>query len=168
VQKTKLKETPSMVTEELYGFPKSGPLTTVLEQSGVDRIDLWTRKDIQLMLNEYFAKHELVSPKNKRMIIMNIGLFHAIRSKSDEFDELERDAVVVKFCDKLVPHHVIQLGEERVVRKGILEPIRICVKKRQNRMVTLLWGVEPFGIALEELMERLKLKCASAATCIAF
>jgi translation initiation factor 2D len=160
----KPKEIPQMTVEEVYGFPKSGPLNRVLDESGSESQTLWTRKEIQLMLHQYFEKNELVVATNKRMIKMDPVLFDAIRSKGDHFDELERDAIVLRFCDKLLPFHILTTGETKTVKKGSMEPIKISVKKRQNRLVTLIWGVEPFGIELEPLMERLKIKCASAAT----
>jgi translation initiation factor 2D len=162
----KAKEIPSMTVEDMYGFPKSGPLNRVLDESGIEIQTLWTRKEIQVMLYRYFDKNELVVPTNKRMIKMDPILFDAIRSKGDTFNELERDAIVLRFCDKLLPFHILTAGESKIVKKGSMEPIKVSVKKRQNRLVTLVWGVEPFGIELEPLMERLKIKCASAATCI--
>jgi translation initiation factor 2D len=51
------------------------------------------------------------------------------------------------------------------LRKGTLQPIKIAVKTRQGRkMVTLITGMETFGVDPDEMAEELKKIRAGSAT----
>ncbi len=56
-------------------------------------------------------------------------------------------------------------GESGTIKKGMLQPIKIAVKTRQGKkMVTLITGMETFGVDPDEMAEELKKICAGSAT----
>ena len=57
------------------------------------------------------------------------------------------------------------IAADGALRKGSLQPILISVKTRQGRKtVTLISGLETFGIDIEDFAEELKKLCAGSTT----
>lgn len=124
------------------------------------------------IFEEHVTKHSLVSPDH-RHIILDDDLARAVGVKNPRPGEaLSREETlrrlragvawsvsiggVVRWVNRLTPTNA---------RKGALQPITMAVKTRQGRKtVTIVAGLETFGVDVDDFAEELRKLCAGSAS----
>ncbi len=148
------------------------PPHTALPLRNHSKSDLLTQQDIARGLTDYVTRHSLIpgGGKDQRNFQLDAVLGRAcgmFKSKSGAV----ADVVLMPRTEvldglKAAMQTVVRIGGEGgAIKKGKLEPIKVAVKTRQGRkMVTLITGVEAFGVSPEEAAEDLKKICAGSAS----
>lgn len=114
---------------------------------------------IKSAFDAYVTKRNLVDKKDHRLVAMDKVLAQAVGGK--EGQSLVRDEIARRLRSSLSWNIVIG----GVVKKGALNPISMVVKTRQGRkQVTLISGLEAFGIDIDDFAEELRKVCAGATS----
>lgn len=114
---------------------------------------------IKSAFDEYVTKHKLVDTNDHRKVTMDKVLASAVGAK--EGQTLVRDEITRRLRAS-VSWNVVIGG---VVKKGALSPVTMVVKTRQGRkQVTLISGLEGFGIDIDDFAEELRKVCAGATS----
>jgi translation initiation factor 1 (eIF-1/SUI1) len=158
ITKEKTQE-PSMVIYDFYKIPKS--LISIFKQIHESTKEFYTRSEIAEILENYFLNHGLVDLENKRFILLDNVLNQILPDQ-----RLERDVIISRFLEKMDYYHEFQTrGLSAGIKKGIMHPIVISVKKRSgNKLLTFIKNVQGFMIDPVEFSDALKLKCACASS----
>jgi translation initiation factor 2D len=134
---------------------------------------LLSHSEIIQKLNDYVTSHSLnPAGKDQRNLKLDLDLGRAcgvFKSKSaadnaTEVVTMPRIHVIQGLKDGM--QACVRIGGQGgVIKKGTLHPVQIATKTRQGRkMVTLITGMETFGVDPDEMAEELKKICAGSAT----
>ena len=119
---------------DLFGLPKSGPLT---KAPGFEMGQYYTRAQIKSLLDGYFQQQALVQPHQPRMIKLDHFLSESV-SKKEYVDVLARDEILQRFMAAMDPYHQITKGDQAIVYKGEFKPLVISKSKKSGREKTTL------------------------------
>jgi translation initiation factor 2D len=140
---------------------------------------------IRTALEEYLTKHSLVDPHDDSLALLDAELGRAVGQKRpDPGGRMVRSEIVEKLRAGVTWGVSINGSVKWVTgwnfncvlcqcvalwltngRKGSLQPISMVVKTRQSRKtVTLISGLEAFGINVEEFADEMKRLCAGSAS----
>eukprot|EP01119_Soliformovum_irregulare_P024408 TRINITY_DN8748_c0_g1_i1.p1 TRINITY_DN8748_c0_g1~~TRINITY_DN8748_c0_g1_i1.p1 ORF type:complete len:408 (-),score=177.08 TRINITY_DN8748_c0_g1_i1:6-1229(-) len=140
------------------------PLSDLFISQGQDKTKLYAPAEARKVLSEYIEKQNLEISKNSPKINLDDTLAKILR-KVHQGSEISKQDFFKMILGEMQPWHVIEKGESREVKKGNPKPIQIQTKRRQgNKHVTLISGLETFGINYEELASELRVKCASSTS----
>ncbi|RUP46428.1 hypothetical protein BC936DRAFT_146970 [Jimgerdemannia flammicorona] len=147
--------------------PHGTEVTAIFKDRNRSKDDLFTVIEARNVLMEYVKEHGLVDPQNQRLVKIDALLCDALLKK-DEYhtvDKLPREQLLQRLIEKMQPwHQLIIPGKNAVDKKGAVKPVHITVERRQGRStVTLVTGAEYFDLAVDELVEEFKKRCASSA-----
>ncbi|KAI8145920.1 hypothetical protein BJV82DRAFT_602744 [Fennellomyces sp. T-0311] len=146
--------------------PLGNGVITLFEAAKQSKDDLYTPADIRKIVMDYVKEHNLPSPRNQRMVMLDPVLQDACLKKKEIKDEFTREVIVERLLDKMQPFHIITLpGKEPELRKGAPAPIQVTQEVRQGRKtITKMVGVERFDLDVADLCKELTKLCASSAT----
>ncbi|QRV92723.1 translation initiation factor SUI1 [Ceratobasidium sp. AG-Ba] len=116
------------------------------------------------LLNGYITSHNLQHPANPKYVVLDDVLSRALRKKGEEPKEfVGRDELVERLTGNM--KGMWRVGGSGPFKKLPLPPIVVQTKNRQGRkVVTLMTGIEPFGLDPESIAEELKKRCASSTS----
>lgn len=157
-----LKDT--VAVKEVYSIPKGQQgeaiRTLILSKEGSIQKEHYTVEELRIILADYYTRNSLIQTLPK-FIKIDTRLCDAILTKQEfqSVGELLRMVILEKLVAKLVPFYKLN-GK---IMKGKPEHIQLVVKKRMgNKKVTLIYGLERFGICAQEFGQELKVKCAAS------
>ncbi|TXT09017.1 hypothetical protein VHUM_02491 [Vanrija humicola] len=153
-------EAEQMSIEELWR--PAGSATAFWEACGIEQGSLNRPAVIKLTFDDYITKHKLIDGKDHRTIVLDETLASAIGGKGFKSgDTLVRDEAVRRLRAGVT--WAVSVGG--VVKKGTLNPIIMSVKTRQGRkQVTLISGLESFGVDVDDFADELRRVCAGSAS----
>lgn len=126
---------------------------------GVEKGSMNQPSSIRLLLDSYIEKNDLEDKEHRRLVALDKPLASAVGGK--EGQTLVRDECLRRLRAGL-GWGVSVAG---VVKKGALNPITITVKTRQGRkQVTLVAGLEGFGIDPDDFADDLRRRCAGSTS----
>ncbi|KAI7891532.1 uncharacterized protein EV154DRAFT_464103 [Mucor mucedo] len=148
--------------------PLGTQMIKFFEEAKHNKDALYTIPEIRTVIADYIKIHDLVDPKNQKMINIDPVMCDVILNKQEynSINQLARDQILHRICLKMQPFHKIKLpGKDAVLRKGEPKPVEITQEVRQGRKtITKVTGVEGFGLDVEEISKELTRLCASSAT----
>ncbi|ORX35611.1 hypothetical protein BD324DRAFT_642848 [Kockovaella imperatae] len=144
--------------EELWRPSGSG--IAFWEAAGVETTTLQPSSQLKASFEDYVNRNSLSDPSDRRMIVLDDSLAKAIGVKMGSSESrLVREEVIRRLRSGVS----WSVSIDGVVKKGAMQPVLISVKTRQGRKtVTLISGLETFGIDLEDFAEELKKLCAGS------
>ncbi|KAL1411375.1 hypothetical protein Q8F55_002331 [Vanrija albida] len=149
-----------MSIEELWR--PAGSATAFWDACGIESASLNPPASIKRAFDEYITRNKLVDGKDHRVVTLDDTLASAIGGKGARSgDTLVRDEAVRRLRAGVT--WAVSVGG--VVKKGTLNPIIMSVKTRQGRkQVTLISGLESFGVDIDDFADELRRVCAGSAS----
>ena len=149
--------------------------------SGSDPRNFYKTSDISKRLDEYIASQDppIISPENKRIIILNQFLRDAIFTSSSAEDKststrgrVTRDGLLKRLLEDrtlLAPyHHILRSGqnpEDVKPKSGAAPRVTVTVERRTGtKTATKVANLEVFGVIPALLADELQKKCASSTS----
>lgn len=137
----------------------SGSAVDFWAECGVEKSSLNQPNTIKPLFDAYVEKNGLEDKEQRRVVELDKRLAQAVGGKVGQF--LVRDEVV----RRLRANVAWSVSVGGVVKKGALNPITMVVKTRQGRkQVTLVSGLEAFGVDPDEFAEELRRLCAGSTS----
>ncbi|KAI5301692.1 hypothetical protein KEM55_001567, partial [Ascosphaera atra] len=146
-----------------------------------DKRGYFTASEVAKHVNDFIANTEppIVSPSNPRIIKINPFIAENVLSPSHKEDSqvlgrgaILRDAFLKRLLNDpslLAPHYAIikpgQAFEDAKLKPGTGPQISVLLERRMgNKVMTRVYGLEPFGVNASLLADELRKKCASSST----
>ncbi|CAK8987335.1 unnamed protein product [Durusdinium trenchii] len=161
----------SIQIEVVWRIGKLKPLLEELKTEAAD--GCWTREDCAAALKAYADSHELWLKNNKKRIGPDALLCSLISSElevqsgqSYSLDGLADDVLrTLPLCHRVTaPQGGAAGGFRRYVRPGKPPVVQVRTDTRRGHHVTLIHGLEAYGIDMQALAAELQKALASAAT----
>ncbi|TFK47137.1 hypothetical protein OE88DRAFT_1637122 [Heliocybe sulcata] len=132
------------------------------KEAGQQASILFLLPDLRMLLNSYITSHNLINANQQQFINVSEDpvLLSAItgplpgKSKGSDADThadlefLKREDIIKRLVERMQAWYEIQVdGKAGEVKKGVLPPITLTMKSRQNKRktVTVVTGLEPFA-----------------------
>lgn len=131
------------------------------------RDKLLTAAEIKQLLNQYIDQHQLVSPANKKLILLDDDLKSVLKAPDNS---IGRDKIFDQLLSKFTEYHQLFRGEggeplSKQPIRGQLEPIEIVSETKIGRkVVTRVFKFEKYGLSSDKLSDILKVKCSGSTT----
>ncbi len=126
---------------------------------GIEKGSLNQPSTIKPLFDAYIEQHGLEDKEHRRLVGLDKALASAVGGK--EGQTLIRDECMRRLRAGLG----WAVSVAGVVKKGALNPITIMVKTRQGRkQVTLVAGLEAFGIDPDDFADDLRRRCAGSTS----
>ncbi|KZT25056.1 hypothetical protein NEOLEDRAFT_1093490 [Neolentinus lepideus HHB14362 ss-1] len=133
------------------------------KEAGQEASTLFLLADLRIFLNAYITSHNLVNAHQQQFINVSEDpvLLSAITgplpgkpkpreegNSPADTDFLKREDIMKRLVERMQAWHEIRVdGKSGVVKKGVLPPVTLTMKSRQNKRktVTIVTGLEPFA-----------------------
>ena len=135
-----------------------------------------TAAGVRPVVTDYIESENLISPTNKRLVMLNPVLANVVFDGSSQLDSevvakgtVPRDTLIDRIISSCLPHYAILRNDQDIStvkpRSGGAPKVRITMETRSgNKTVTRISGMESFYISPQTLAEELKKICAGSAS----
>ncbi|XP_065576712.1 eukaryotic translation initiation factor 2D-like isoform X2 [Artemia franciscana] len=129
-----------------------------------------TSGQVKQVLTEYIKSHDLQHPEQKSVVRLDQSLSNALleQKEKNENPALTWERLMQRCLNKMSKAYCISFpGQEPVLKKGELKPIELSVATRSgNKKVTLVSGLDTFGINLTEFAHKCQVGVAASTTIV--
>ena len=151
-------------------------LAPIFDRADGGTRNLYLASEFRSLITTYVEAESLISPTNKRLVILNPVLANAVFDGQSSLDRevlakgsVPRDALIDRVIHSSIPHWVLlRDGETRETVKaksGTGPLVNITLETRSgNKTVTKVSGVETFHINPHVIAEELQKTCASSTS----
>lgn len=135
----------------------------------------FTAQEMRPLITAYIETNNLISPTNKRLVMLNPDLANALFDGTDRLDKevlakgsVPRDALIDRILSSSVPHHTITSSTSPTTSRpkpGAAPKIKISLETRSgNKTATKISGLETYFIPPQPLADELRKTCAGSAS----
>ncbi|ONH66708.1 Translation machinery-associated protein 64 [Cyberlindnera fabianii] len=150
-------------------YKPTSPVRPILNDLDMNYTAFYTSNEVKDLINKYIAKHELVNPKNKKMILCDDLLKSFMQGKEASQG---RDKIMDPILKKFSEHYKITNPDDpdspensEPPRKGAVPQVKIITETKIGRkLITRVSNFEAFGIDPEQLSSELKVRCSGSST----
>ncbi|CDZ98176.1 Filamentous baseplate protein Ligatin, contains PUA domain [Phaffia rhodozyma] len=150
----------TMTVKEL--FRPAGKNVAFWTKREISSSQTLTYPEIKTHVLDYITIANLTHPVQQAFVNLDETLAQACLKKGEKVDFMKKVDVVDRIRDGMTA--LSSLGEDGALKAGSLRPVLITKKKRANKHITLISGLETFSIEPKTFSESLKKLCAGSTS----
>ncbi|CAG8497171.1 330_t:CDS:10 [Acaulospora colombiana] len=150
-------------------YKPKGAVAELFEIQGKSKEGIYDFREIRQTVLGYVNSRDLADKRNRRYITLDENLREVLADKKFEDplpDKMTQDDLFQHIRERMEEYHSVTFpGNDPELRKGSPKHLQILEATRSgNKMVTIIRGLEDYGINPDDLVEPLKKLCASSVT----
>lgn len=129
--------------------------------------ECYREKEVSDIVNKYVDSNNLRQADGQIQLDPQLcdALFKGVLKKGDTFPtHIDPRNLGPAFLKRMLPQQRVMRGGREILKKGTLPQVSLQVKKRRDKKVTCVQGLEPFLIDTKQFAGHMQRRCACAAS----